>query len=375
LIKAQKDIKFEIARRDEEIRRFKADMESLQEHLRNETKSKEDEQQQVRLLNETLDVERQKMARLIEDMSKLEEELKESVPKNQWDLLELNHMQLKQQMNEIIAEKEKQLNEMKTMEHEKKELMEQVEKMKTEISGKEEEISKLESYQNFWRNRANSIQRELHRLLNETKPGGSKDSFNGNHPHVQKQLERKKELEKEVKKLLEEKKTAETVVGTYRRAFEDEMSKHKHDIFRRSLFKVRNRENVKSCLKKNQQLHMLANELADTVIDREENVKHLKEVKKLLGMRVKQVEEENNSFRQKLGLPTLEPQGLEFLKKWNSRSKKNNTLMTPAEDAIILSSISAATNSSAPPSDVLFEDGNESDKTKNSTQKEESEQT
>ncbi|ETN98879.1 hypothetical protein RFI_38608, partial [Reticulomyxa filosa] len=101
----------------------------------------------------------------------------------------------------------------------------------------------------------------------------------------QKQLEAKKELEKEVKKLKEEKQTAEVAVSTYRRAFENEMSKYKHEAFRHSLFKSRSTEDVQSLIEKNQQLQLLANELADTVTDREENIKHLKEVKHLLGIR------------------------------------------------------------------------------------------
>ncbi|ETO26162.1 hypothetical protein RFI_10976, partial [Reticulomyxa filosa] len=124
----------------------------------------------------------------------------------------------------------------------------------------------------------------------------------------QKQLDAKKELEKEVKKLLQEKQAAETAISTYRRAFEDELSKHKNDAFHLSLFKSRLSEDMQTLTQKNQQLQLLANELADTVADREENIKHLKEVKHLLGIRVKIVEDENNAFRQKLGLSALEPQ-------------------------------------------------------------------
>jgi len=134
--------------------------------------------------------------------------------------------------------------------------------------------------------------------------------------------------------LTEEKRSAESAVGTYRQAFENELLKRKNEIFSRTLFKSRNKETVKTLMKKNQQLHMLANDLADTVVDREENARHLKEVKKYLGMRVKQVEEENNNLRQKLGMPTLEPQGSNYLKKWNRRANKKKGATSPVNDTI-----------------------------------------
>jgi len=147
---------------------------------------------------------------------------------------------------------------------------------------------------------------------------------------------KKNELEKEVKKLQEAKESAESARDTYRRAFEDEMSKHKKDIFRLSLFRSRNQEDWKVLVKKNQQLLMLANELADCVVEREDNIKHLKDVNHLLGTRVKQIEEENNLFRQKLRMPLLEPQGSVYLKNNNNHSKKELCPNSPSNGNFVV---------------------------------------
>jgi len=165
-------------------------------------------------------------------------------------------------------------------------------------------------------------------------------------------------LEEEVKKLTEEKKSAESAVGTYRQAFESELLKRKNEIFSRSLFKSRNKETVKALTKKFQQLHTLANDLADTVVDREENVKHLKEVKKYLGMRVKQIEEENNNLRQKLGMPALEPQGSNYLKKWNRRANTKKGAASPVNDTVhsITNNNNNANSSIRSPSDEMLEE-------------------
>merc|ERR1719242_2066182 len=56
-------------------------------------------------------------------------------------------------------------------------------------------------------------------------------------------------------------------------------------------------EEWKSVLHKNEALKSLANELADTVADKEQNIKHMKEVLRLLGNRVSELEQINKTLR------------------------------------------------------------------------------
>merc|ERR1712176_518605 len=51
-------------------------------------------------------------------------------------------------------------------------------------------------------------------------------------------------------------------------------------------------------VRKNSALKTLANELADTVATKTENIRHLKEVMKLLGTRVTELEKANKALRQ-----------------------------------------------------------------------------
>ncbi|ETO21358.1 viral A-type inclusion protein, partial [Reticulomyxa filosa] len=337
LSKTHKDMKYEVARRDEEIHRLKAEIEQLQGDLQTELKEKDNKERQLKVAVHKIDKLTTKNAQMQEHSTKLEDQLDGSVTRQEWEALRTEYITLQKALDSVTVERDKVYGEVSTVEREKNKLTDEMEKMKKEMTETKQEISKLEAHQNFWRSRANSIQEELQKVIVQARPSiSSGNIINGNHPHVQKQLDAKKELEKEVKKLLEEKQTAENAVSTYRRAFEDEMSKHKNEVFRHSLFRSRITEDIQSLMEKNQQLQILANELADTVADREENIKHLKEVKHLLGMRVKVVEEENNSYRQKLGLSALVPQGSNFLKDANQQSgrctQSNGSAFSPKDN-------------------------------------------
>jgi len=122
----------------------------------------------------------------------LEGQLNGCVIRQQWEALHNDHNNLQQKLETITIENGKTKRDYAALESHKKKLMEEMEILKKESMEKQEEVSKLEAYQNFWRNRANSIQEELQKILTQTNPSGSKITINGNHPHVQKQLEKKR---------------------------------------------------------------------------------------------------------------------------------------------------------------------------------------
>jgi len=123
-----------------------------------------------------------KNAGLQEQVSKLKTQLSGVVLQQEWESLRTEYNNLRKHLDAIATQKDKTASAVTNLEREKNKLMEDIVVLKKELSEKDEEVSKLQTYQNFWRSRANS----MHKILTQTNPTGSIDIINGTHPHVQK---------------------------------------------------------------------------------------------------------------------------------------------------------------------------------------------
>jgi len=161
-------------------------------------------------------------AHLQEQVERLETELKSTVSQEKWDSLKAEYQTLEKDLTREKKENQTLLERISLVESEKQQWMEQCNKLKRDITEREDEISQLESHQNFWKTRANSIQQELRHILSDVQP---------NHPsnkHAMPNSQKtKKQFDKKVKKLEEEKESAEPTMKKHRKTFGEELTKNK----------------------------------------------------------------------------------------------------------------------------------------------------
>merc|ERR1719491_1280668 len=108
----------------------------------------------------------------------------------------------------------------------------------------------------------------------------------------------KAEMAKRMKRALKEKSEALCVVAQLKRALNNELSKGRALRNEKKMLASHSSEEVSVLVRKSSQLKVLANELADTVATKTENIRHLKEVMKLLGTRVTELEKVNKGLKQ-----------------------------------------------------------------------------
>merc|ERR1712087_1085716 len=100
-----------------------------------------------------------------------------------------------------------------------------------------------------------------------------------------------------LKEIEKERDEALAVVTQLKRALNHEHKRTNSMSQKHKIMNSISSEEWKSVLHKNEALKSLANELADTVADKEQNIKHMKEVLRLLGNRVSELEQINKTLR------------------------------------------------------------------------------
>ena len=100
-----------------------------------------------------------------------------------------------------------------------------------------------------------------------------------------------------LKQIEKERDEALAVVSQLKRALNHEHKRTNSMSQQNKIMNAISSEEWKSVLHKNKALKSLANELADTVADKEQNIKHMKEVMRLLGNRVSELEKINKALR------------------------------------------------------------------------------
>ncbi|ETO26386.1 hypothetical protein RFI_10751, partial [Reticulomyxa filosa] len=185
LLKTHDDIKLELSKRDDEIHQLKAELEQLQGDLQVELKEKTSKDKQLKAISHKVDKLTTKNAQLQEHMRKLEDQLDGSVTRQEWEALRTEYNDLHKKLDMVTVERDKISGEIGMADREKNKLLEEIIQLKKEVSQKQENITMLESHQNFWRSRANSIQEELQKILLQARPAiVSPHTSTANHPHV-----------------------------------------------------------------------------------------------------------------------------------------------------------------------------------------------
>ena len=110
----------------------------------------------------------------------------------------------------------------------------------------------------------------------------------------------KSKMHKKMKQIEKEKDEALAVMNQLKKALNAELQKANNMSMKNKILNSHTTEEVKTLLRKNNALKVLANELSDTVADKEQNIKHLKEVMRLLGTKCAELEKTNKSLRQSI---------------------------------------------------------------------------
>merc|ERR1712173_376604 len=218
-------------------------------------------------------------------------------------------------MDAMTSEREQFENKISKLNTLCNELRSQVDKLSNENGNIKSERDEFSTNNTFWKNKVKSLREEIKRLHSQPIAAAPLVSpsmhMNMNHPTPSPSSSdhdmsasggdvEKSKLNKKLKLVEKERDDALAVMNQLKKALNAELQKANNMSMKNKILNSHTTEEAKTLLRKNHALKVLANELSDTVADKEQNIKHLKEVMRLLGTKCAELEKTNNCLRQSI---------------------------------------------------------------------------
>merc|ERR1712228_635201 len=256
------DIRYEIAGKDEHIQRIKAENDQLRSDLKAENNESTKNAHKVRVLSKKLDKSLTKNAKLSQQIDEFEDRVTDSVARPLYDGLMKEVNDYKNKLQHICIERDELKEEIKRLHSQP---------MAPLVSPNVSQMS----------------------IMNHATPSPSSSD------HDMQEIEKSK-MSKKMAQIEKEKDEALAVMNQLKKALNAELQKANSMTMKNKILNSHTTEEVKTLLRKNNALKVLANELSDTVADKEQNIKHLKDVMRLLGTKCQELEKTNKSLRQSI---------------------------------------------------------------------------
>jgi len=337
-----KDLKYEIAGKDDSIQRLKAEIEGLRADLKAENGESKKCNDKIRRLTKKLDKATTKNAKLQSQIDEFEDRVTDSVARPLYNELQRELEDYRERYNEAVTERDAAKKEISTLTEGNESYQNQVDKLTKENETFRDEMNQLTTHNTFWKNKVKSMREEIKKLHSQPVPSmmlpspppvhmlnngnyNNKQNLSNHNQHLNHSSNssaarhsvhqysksdnelcdlQSNDVESEtstmgikVKEIEKERDEALAVVSQLKRALNHEHKRTNTMSQRNKIMNSISSEEWKTVLRKNAALKSLANELADTVADKEQNIKHLKEVLRLLGNRVSELEKTNKSLR------------------------------------------------------------------------------
>merc|ERR1712154_400383 len=301
------DIQYEIAGKDEHIQRLKAENEQLRNDLNAENNESTKNNNKVRILSKKLDKSTTKNAKLQSQIDEFEDRITDSVARPLYNELQKECNDYRQKLEQIMLEHNQSKTEIIKLNTLQNEFRTQVDKLSAENESFQDEISQLSTHNTFWKNKVKSMREEIKKLHSQPMQPQiihnnkqATPSPSNSIENIQSQSNDDEIYDDKLKNIEKEKDEALKVINQLKKALNVELQKSNNMAMKNKILNSHTTEEVKTLIRKNNALKVLANELSDRLADKEQNIMHLKKVMKLLGNRVTELEKTNKTLTQSL---------------------------------------------------------------------------
>ena len=306
-----KDLKYEAAGKQDRVERLRVELEGLRKDLLGEHAESTKHKQRVRSLSKKLDRATTHTAKLQAQIDDFEHRVTDSVARPLYNELQRELDDYKLRLRQTGQDRDALKAELARLTAAHGEQQALAARLGKEREANRDELAQLATHNTFWKNKVKSMRDEIKKLHTmplpvhmpaATPPSASQryvysKSDNDANASVSGSGCDDKADDLKLARALKEKSEALAVVAQLKRALNNELHKAHTASMKHKMLASHSSEEVSSLVRKSGALKRLANELADTVADKEQNIKHHKEVLKLLGHRVTELEKANKRLR------------------------------------------------------------------------------